>query len=214
MNWKDIIFDVDGTLWDTTEIVADSWNCAAKELGYEVETITGKRLEQEFGKPMDVIARDLFPQLSTSQQEELMDACCRLEHQFLEDTAKNMLYPGIRETLTALSASHRLYIVSNCQSGYIELFLKKTQMESLICDIECFGNTKKSKGENIRLLMERNQISNACYVGDTMGDFQAAKDAGLPFVLASYGFGEVPDADYRISHIEELPALIRSARCE
>ena len=56
MNIENIIFDVDGTLWDSTGEVAKAWNLAVKELGIECEEITSDTLKREFGKPMNVIA--------------------------------------------------------------------------------------------------------------------------------------------------------------
>lgn len=209
MKFENIIFDVDGTLWDTTGTVADSWNCAVESLGYPPAAITGEQLKQEFGKTMDVIAEDLFPRLPLKERQILMEACCRYEDDFLEKLTVPPLYPGIRETLTELSKTHRLFIVSNCQSGYIELFLRKSGLTDLVTDIECFGNTKKTKGENIRLLMDRNIPGSTCYVGDTDGDLTAASSAGIPFIHAAYGFGTVDESRIfaSISSIRELPAV-------
>lgn len=207
MKFENIIFDVDGTLWDTTQIVADSWNCAVKDTGYEAPLITAEQLKGEFGKPMDVIAMDLFPHLSDADRSALMEVCCRYEHDFLERSAENLMYPGVPEMMAELSKTHRLYIVSNCQCGYIELFLKKNSLEKYVQDIECYGNTKKSKGENICLLIGRNPGGSVCYVGDTKGDFQAAKDAGIPFIHASYGFDQVEEAPLSISSIFDLRDL-------
>lgn len=209
MKFENIIFDVDGTLWDTTKTVADSWNHAVETLGYPPAGITGEQLKNEFGKTMDVIAEDLFPHLPLPERDVLMEACCRYEDEFLERLDIPPLYPDIRETIAALSGTHRLFIVSNCQSGYIELFLRKTGLEKYITDIECFGNTKKTKGENIRLVMDRNFPGSTCYVGDTAGDQKAAAQAGIPFIFASYGFGQVAEKDClaSISSIRELPEL-------
>ena len=195
MKFENIIFDVDGTLWDTTKTVADSWNHAVETLGYPPAGITGEQLKNEFGKTMDVIAEDLFPHLPLPERDVLMEACCRYEDEFLERLDIPPLYPDIRETIAALSGTHRLFIVSNCQSGYIELFLRKTGLEKYITDIECFGNTKKTKGENIRLVMDRNVPGSA--------------QAGIPFIFASYGFGQVAEKDClaSISSIRELPEL-------
>ena len=115
------------------------------------------------------------------------------------------------KTIATLSKGHRLFIVSNCQSGYIELFLRKTGLEKYITDIECFGNTKKTKGENIRLVIDRNIPGSTCYVGDTAGDQTAAAYAGIPFIFASYGFGQVNEEDSfaSISSIRELPDLVK-----
>ncbi len=206
MKFENIIFDVDGTLWDTTKTVADSWNYAVETLGYPSAGITGEQLKNEFGKTMDVIAEDLFPHLPVSERDVLMEACCRWEDEFLERLDIPPLYPDIRETVAALAGTHRLFIVSNCQSGYIELFLRKTGLGKYVTDIECFGNTKKTKGENIRLVMDRNIPGSTCYVGDTAGDQKAAKWAGIPFIYASYGFGQVDERDCfaSISSIREL----------
>lgn len=167
---KAIILDVDGTLWDTTGVVAEAWMQAASELMIPPDTpITADRLKQEFGKPMDEIAANLFPTLSESQRALVMESCCEYEEFYLENAREPLLFDGMKETILTLSQNYAVCIVSNCQKGYIELFLKKTGLENAITDFECFGNTGLSKGENIRLLMERAQITDAVYVGDTKG---------------------------------------------
>ena len=66
-----IIFDVDGTLWDSTEEVAVSWNRAIREQTDLNRVLTGSELKKEFGKPLEEIADDLFPTLSRKEKEEL-----------------------------------------------------------------------------------------------------------------------------------------------
>ena len=56
--------------------------------------------------------------------------------------------------------------------------------------------------------MERNGIKNAIYVGDTMSDKEAADYAKVPFVYASYGFGDVEAYDYKIDAIDNLPTVL------
>ena len=151
---KAMILDVDGTLWDTTGVVAEAWMQAASELMIPPDTpITADRLKQEFGKPMDEIAANLFPTLSESQRALVMESCCEYEEFYLENAREPLLFDGVKETILTLSQNYAVCIVSNCQKGYIELFLKKTGLENAITDFECFGNTGLSKGENIRLLM-------------------------------------------------------------
>lgn len=201
---KNIIFDVDGTLWDTTEVVAKAWNKAVLEVGVTASDITASALKKEFGKPMNVIADDLFPDVSEEQKELLLQQCCKYEHIALVENKDNLLFPEVRETLIKLSEKCRLFIVSNCQSGYIELFMEKAGVEKYIIDHECFGDTGKSKGENIKLLMERNNLKDAIYVGDTQGDYEATVFAGIPFVFAKYGFGSVENCYLAIREIKEL----------
>lgn len=204
---KNIIFDVDGTLWDTTEVVAEAWNRAISEVGGTAAFITASMLKKEFGKPMDKIADNLFNDASEEQRKLLLEKCCEYEHEALMENKNNLLFPEVKETLIKLSEKCRLFIVSNCQSGYIELFMEKIGIEEYITDFECFGNTLKSKGENIKLVIERNNLDDAVYVGDTQGDYEATVFAEIPFIFAKYGFGNPENCYLAISGIKELLKL-------
>ena len=202
------IFDVDGTLWDTTGIVARSWQTVLNRLSVRIEGgLTPQRLRQEFGKTPEDVAEDLLPHLSKAEQKEVIDACFQQEEKDLAQDNGDLLYEGVAETLVRLAESRRLYIVSNCQSGYIELFLKKSRLERYIADFECAGNTGRPKGDNIRLLMDRNRLKRAVYVGDTQGDCEASRQAGIPFIFASYGFGSPEEYSHRICRFEDLLTL-------
>ncbi len=204
---KDLIFDVDGTLWDSTPIVAKGWNQAVKETGYSAAVITPAILRREFGQPMDVIAEHVFADVTDKEKRrELMDRCCVHEQRLLEETAEDITYPGVCAEMEKLAARYRLFIVSNCQCGYIELVIRKNGFSGLIRDFECFGNTGTGKGETMRTLMERNKIKpeEAVYIGDTRGDQEAAAYAGVSFFFAAYGFGSVENAEYRIGSFAEL----------
>ena len=204
---QNIIFDVDGTLWDSTEVVSLAWNKAIAEVGGTKAVVDAAILKREFGKTMKVIADDLFPDANETTKALLMKKCCDYEHEALEENEAELLYPAVVETIKELAQQHRLFIVSNCQSGYIELFMKKAGVEAYIEDWECFGDTGKVKGENIRLLMERNKLAEAVYVGDTQGDYEATQLAGIPFVFARYGFGSVTVATQGIERFEDLLPL-------
>ena len=208
----DLIFDIDGTIWDTTDIVAESWNRAAKESGIKEERcmITGAILKKEFGKPMDVIADDLFGDLDLNKGtiDKVMELCCDYEQHDIEVNEEDLTYDGIIETMRELSKKHKLFIVSNCQSGYIELVMKKNGIEDIISDYVCFGDNGLQKGENIKLIMDRNDLKDAYYIGDTMGDFLSTKEAGAKFVFASYGFGDVKEPDFIIKSPKELKNIL------
>lgn len=189
MKYDSIILDIDGTIWNTTEIVAEAWNKAMDISGFNAGKCTADILKKEFGKPMDIIAEDLWPDLSKEQQEKMMELCCQCEHEYLEANDKDITYPTVVETIKKLSEKIDIYIVSNCQSGYIELTLKKTGLAPYIKDFECFGNTKFSKGKNIIYICNRNNLKTPVYVGDTEGDMNACREAGVDFIFAAYGFG-------------------------
>lgn len=189
-----IIFDVDGTLWNSTEIVARSWSDYLKTEEHMDRTLTAKLISSMFGQPLPDIARQLFPDVSKEEQLRLIDGCCQAEHRaLLKECAP--LYEDLEKALAILSAKYSLYIVSNCQSGYIEVFLKTTGFGKYFKGHLCNGDNNLDKGSNIALIAKTYSMESPVYVGDTMGDFLACRKAGVPFVFASYGFGDVPEPD-------------------
>ena len=202
-----LILDIDGTIWNTTGIVAIAWNKAVDMSGFDAAKVNAQALQQEFGKTMDVIAKDLWPNLDKAKREILMSYCCSEEQIALQENVVDISYPEVIETIKELSASENIYVVSNCQSGYIELTLEKTGLTDYIKDFECFGRTGKGKAENLQLLVTRNQIMHPVYVGDTQGDADACAQAGIPFVWASYGFGSVEKYYERIDRFSDVKKL-------
>ena len=201
---KGIIFDMDGTLWDSAAGVAESWNEAILAYGYERKPLTAGDIQSVMGKTMEDIADILFPELNVMQRKELLDLCCRLENDYLRRHG-GVLYPDIRKTMEKLKVNYHLYIVSNCQAVYIEAFLDYYKFHDLIEDIECYGNNDKPKGENIALLYQRNNLEDAVYVGDIQGDYDASMSAGVRIIHAGYGFGKV-EAD--VPEIQKFSDLI------
>ena len=87
-------------------------------------------------------------------------------------------------------------------------FLTSSGASDLFIDYEEWERTGLTKGENIRLVMERNRFPQAIYVGDTQKDQDAARLAGIPFIHAAYGFGRVQSPDAVIRSLAELPDVI------
>lgn len=194
MKFDSIILDIDGTIWNTTPIVAEAWNKAIQENFPQVPRVTPEILQGQFGKTMTVIGDNLFVGLDDNQKKILLDACCKYEHDAIANNTKNITYEGVVQTIAALSKKVPLFIVSNCQAGYIQLVCKKNKIESYITDSVCFGDNDFTKDKNIALIVERNHLKNPAYVGDTLGDFEACKLAEVSFIWATYGFGKITDS--------------------
>lgn len=208
---KGVVFDLDGTLWDACAAIADSWNEYLKKVRTDLEQyqlfVTESDIRRICGRTMDVFGDEVFPQVPDADvRRRLGEECCAYEVKYLK-TAGGMLYPELKETLEKLHRKYHLYIVSNCQVGYIEDFLVWSQTEALFEDTEDYGTTLKPKAENIRLLLERNQVDEAVYVGDTIMDYKSTCAAGLPFIHCRYGFGEVGDVSY-VEKFSQLPDAI------
>ncbi len=200
---KGILFDLDGTLWDSSAEVTEAWNQAILRQG-RTEQFTVADMHNFMGRTLEAIAAMMFPAEPQPEQIRLILACEENEYKYLR-AHKAHIYSREEEILRALSQEYALGIVSNCQDGYIDIYLDQCGFPQLFCDHECAGVTGLSKGQNIRLVMERQGIERCVYLGDTQGDADAAKEAGIPFIHAGYGFGKVDAADAVISDITELP---------
>lgn len=209
MNKKGIIFDMDGTLWDSAEGVAKAWTRIVNREHDKERVITVKDIHGVMGKTMDKIAEELFPELTEGPRLELLEKCCEDENTYLREQG-GVLYPELEETLKELQKDYHLYIVSNCQSGYIEAFFEYYGFGHYFEDIECFGNNGLQKGENIRRLANRNGLTEAVYVGDIQGDYDAAMEAGVSFIHAAYGFGTIAQDTPKIRTFCELSEVVKA----
>ena len=212
---KGIIFDMDGTLWDSAANVAESWNVAIEEFAAGksdvdiTRKITTDDMNSVMGKTMYVIAELLFPDVEEETRTALLKLCCAKENDYLR-THGGKLYPKIRETVEKLRENYHVYIVSNCQSGYIEAFLEYYGFEELFEDIECFGNNNLQKADNIALVATRNGLDDAVYVGDIQGDYDASMKAGVKFIHAAYGFGTIDAQVEKIEEFSKLPEVVEN----
>jgi phosphoglycolate phosphatase len=202
-----LIFDLDGTLWDSTGTVAAAWSRALARLGGAQREITAAEMAGVMGKAHREICRTLFPELEDAEQERVVLACYAEEERALHARGGS-LYPGVSEGLARLAERWPLFIVSNCQQGYIEAFLAWSGLGPLFMDHECHGNTGAGKDENLCRVIGRNGLLAPVYVGDTEGDRLAAAQAGVPFIHARYGFGGPLAGTTGIARFQELVAAL------
>ena len=207
MKFDGIIFDLDGTLWDSTAEVAKTWTSVIAKYNLNRKEVTVEDLKPCMGKLLDEIASILLPELDPKKQMQVIKECCEYENEYLGEYGAT-LYDKLEDTLKELSKNHKLFIVSNCQDGYIECFFKAHKLDKYFIDYECPGRTGLPKGENIKLIVERNNLKNPVYVGDTQGDANAAKLANVPFIFAKYGLGNVDEFFNSIESFDELLEII------
>lgn len=198
MNTKNLIFDLDGTLWDSRATIINIWNEVLGKHKLIQKELKPQDMDQYMGLLAHDIIKDIIPDLSDLHVHKLLSEIVALENKVLR-VQGGILYNGVEDTLKSLAATHSLFIVSNCQDGYIESFLEYYQFNDLFVDFESHGRTQKPKSENIKILMERNQIypEDSLYIGDTQTDYDSAKANGLPFIFCKYGFGKLTDPLYK-----------------
>ena len=207
MRYESLIFDIDGTLWDSRALVAEGYNIQLEREGLSHLAVNAEMFLPLFGKIMTEIADIIFPSIPAPERYALMERCMDTENRHLQNNPCHIGYPGIRQTMQALSKNHRLFIVSNSQKGYPELCMEKLGISFLFQGHLCYGDTGTEKGLTIRTLMKNYQITDAVYIGDTLADQQAADLAGIGFIWCSYGFGKPEHFDAKIDSFPQLLEL-------
>ncbi len=204
-----IVFDLDGTLWDTADATYKVVNDYLKNNNYSFG-VSKDVIVENMGFEFDVCAEHYFPKLDKKEALELLTKIHEEYDKLLEDgTVVGNIYPNVTETIKKLSNKYYIGIVSNCSSRvYIESFIKTAKVDKYINDYVAASNYFISKAEAIRKMKEKYQAEKLAYVGDTLKDQVSAVDAGGIFVCARYGFGEEVVAKYSFEDISELPSLI------
>ncbi len=190
MKYDSIIFDLDGTLWDTCESCAIAWNNVVKRNNISFRRIVAEDVRSVAGRSHEQCIRDTFIGISESELKVLISETSEEDNVMVEKLGGH-LYDGVLDGLSRLKLDYPLFIVSNCQDGYIETFLRFSNTNATFNDFESWGRSGKPKFQNIIDVIERNNLINPVYIGDTDGDKKAAIQAGVDFIYVDYGYGRL-----------------------
>lgn len=189
MQFDSIIFDLDGTLWDSTAACAVSWNRAVEKLSLPSRNFQPNDIASIMGMPHKKIYEKMFPSLSEAKRGDVAKTCYTEEIDLISKEGA-AVYPGVEDGLKILQKHFSLYVLSNCLIEYLDTFLAVTQFSKYFKDSLCHGHTGQSKGHNMKLLVEKHKMKHPVYVGDTAGDHRSSLEAGVPYLHVSYGFGK------------------------
>jgi phosphoglycolate phosphatase len=186
VNYELVIFDWDGTLMDSTRVIATSLQAACRDVGCPVPT------EEEalfvIGLNMaDTFAR-VVPDLDEGGRRALAE---RYRHHFLAREDEAPLFPGVREMLSDLrSRGHRMAVATGKARRGLDRALASTQLEPWFEATRCAdeGFAKPHPGMLLTLLeLTGVEPARAVMVGDTTHDLELAANAGVDSVAVSYG---------------------------
>lgn len=210
LKFDSLIFDLDGTLWDSSAVCAEAWNRALENLNVPSRKITVDDIGKIMGMPHKQVFETVFPDTDERAREEIANQCYAEEIAAIRDEGA-ALYAGVVDGLQALAARYPLYIVSNCMADYLNTFFEYTGMRHLFKDSECHGATGMGKADNIMLLKNRNGLVSPAYIGDTSGDQDAALRAGVVYFHVEYGFGDPTKPCTRFPHFNDVTKFFLDA---
>lgn len=210
MKYSNLIFDLDGTLWDSRATLVENWSEVLIYFDLIQNPLKIDDMNQYMGLLPKDILRDLFPEISDEMIDLILIEIVKNENKIIRKYG-GKLYKDVEETLNELKSKYDLYIVSNCQDGYIEAFIEFFGFEELFKDFLSHGKTGKSKDFNVQLLMQRNELiaESSVYIGDTSLDYEAATFNGLDFIYCNYGFGQMDDSVEDFQSIASLADLLK-----
>lgn len=197
-----LIFDMDGTLWDAVDTYAYSWTQVLKDNGID-KTITRQDIQDYMGMEMKQIFKEVFPESSPKLMQKFYQDIVKKEHEVISEMG-GKVYPDVIEGLEKLSTKYKLFMVSNCQEGGIRDFINYTETKYLFTDYIEYGMNFQQKHVNLKILIDRHNLKNPVYVGDTDSDRKECDLAHIPFVFVSWGFGETNMFRLRFDEMKNL----------
>ena len=203
-----LLFDLDGTLWDSVDAICISWRSVLERRAPEMAGLmTRENVTGCMGMLLPDIVKKVLPDLPPEEVRPVLKELLEEENAYVA-VHGGVLYPQVPETLALLARDYPLCIVSNCQAGYIEAFFQAHGLKRYFTDYENPGRTGKGKADNIALVAQRNGMKHPLYIGDTQGDYDAATAAGVPFLHAAYGFGAIDRPVPFVRSFGEIPAAV------
>lgn len=193
---------MDGTLWDPMDLYVASWNNGLKMSGVE-KTLTKEDIKPLMGMEGRKVLEITLPEYDENERTEIYKVINEQRRTLMEQ-GEGTLFDGMAEGLRELSSRYKLFIVSNCPAGIIQVFMKRAGIEEYITDEMAYGVNFMPKHHNIQILREKHDLLNPVYVGDTEGDREQSEKAGIPFVFISCGFGTVDKYDQAFDDFRSL----------
>lgn len=210
---KAIIFDMDGTLFQTNLILEPALSATfdvlrAKGLWQEETPI--EKYREIMGVPLPVVWETLCPMHTLEIREESNV----LFHVKLIEQIRNgqgALYPHAEQTLATLAENYDLFIASNGQTEYLQAIVETYQLQRFIKGTYSIQSVSSGhKSDLVKKVIEENAIQRGAVVGDRSSDIQAAQDNQLLSVGVRFDFAqerELQKADIVIDRLKELTDL-------
>ncbi len=204
---KHIIFDFDGTLADSTAVLASVWNTIAKE--YDFKEVQLEDIDSL--KKISITERSKLFNFPLHKLPIILPQFYRLYQQSIKDVH---LFRGMKDVLKAIeNKGYTIAIISSNSKDNISEFLKVNDINhvsEVLCSSRIFGKDKVIK----KYIKETNiKKSNVLYVGDEQRDIVACKKVGIPIIWVGWGYDAIEvvqseKPDYKVFSPAEILTII------
>lgn len=192
MAQRSIIFDLDGTLIDSAPSILSSLKAALDEVSVSPIHPLSHNL---IGPPLPQIISEILAPQQHSRIPEVIE--CFKRHYDTHGYLSTAVYPGVKDVLVKLKRENiDLYIATNKRitpTLSILAHLGFTEFFKNVYSLDYFKPPAPNKSamlSNIRLIANQNDV-DLVYVGDRLEDAEAAYENKIPFLLASWGYGNL-----------------------
>jgi phosphoglycolate phosphatase len=189
-----VLFDLDGTLLDTIADLAEGANRMLAEIGRPLRPL--EEIHSFVGKGIPNLVRRCLTENTHASEAEIEAALPVFRRHYAEVNGRHTrIYPGIPETLAALRAQgRRLAVVTNKAEAFTLPLLERMGMAAHF-DAVVSGDTLPVKKPDPAVLFHACallgvQTSRTVMIGDSANDALAARAAGMPVLLVTYGYSE------------------------
>lgn len=203
-----VIFDVDGTLFQTDRVTVPA--VQRTFAGYELPVPEVDAILGFFGKSVASYEGWLAEQCPPRKASEIIAATNALELKLIGDEGK--LYPGVPETLAQLTdTGYTLAVCSNGPQAYVDEVLDKHHLRRFFPIVFARDMQYSGKEEMTRLILDAVAPEQFAVIGDRHDDIEAAHAWNGFGIAATYGYGseeEWQGADRKITAVTQLPECL------
>lgn len=212
---QSLIFDMDGTLFQTDKILELSLEDTFNHLRLLNKWDTGTPIDkyrQIMGVPLPMVWENLLPNHSNEVREQT-------DAYFLDRLIENIrsgkgaLYPNVNEVFIYLKENNcSIYIASNGLTEYLKAIVSYYNLDNWVTETFSIQQIESlNKTDLVRSIIKKYEITNGAVVGDRISDINAAKDNGLVSIGCNFDFAqeeELSQADIVIDDLIELKTIL------
>lgn len=207
-----LIFDFDGTLVDSEQAIYQCFHSITKQLAPERIEYANKIL---IGPPLRNTASEILGPKNQNHLDQFVELFIQMHDEQITKHTKP--YPQVSETLKKINSKNiPMALATNKREIPTKKLLEYYDWKKYFDHVECSDSNHEIRTKEVMIMdiiKKSKQYINSYYIGDTVGDYNAAKKNNLRFIRALYGYGKSENwnkvnVNIAIEKIDDLAALL------